>query len=315
MSGAAAYLTGSRHGMIGKGMALDSVDLFLEVVRTGSFSGAARATGIPVSTISQRIAALETRLGSTLLMRTTRRLALTETGASYHEVASRALAELRGYEAELTDTAAGLSGKLRVASTIAMDDVLAPLLSSYLEAHPNMSLELNLSGRNADLFTDGIDVAIRVGTLRDNSGLVARSLGSAALRLVASPAYLAAHAPISHPGDIDTGQLMSFSGYASAQLRHAGGDPYKLSISGRFTGNQLSSLRHQAVAGRGIALVPAAFLARELASGELVILLPEWSGEAQPIHIVYLRQRIVSRRLRSFIDHVVAHFPRQLFVA
>lgn len=78
--------------MIGKVMALDSVDLFLEVVRTGSFSGAARATGIPVSTVSQRIAALEARLGSTLLKRTTRRLALTETGASYHEVASRALA-------------------------------------------------------------------------------------------------------------------------------------------------------------------------------------------------------------------------------
>lgn len=313
MSGAAAYFTGSRHGMIGKGMALDSVDLFLEVVRTGSFSGAARATGIPVSTISQRIAALEARLGSTLLKRTTRRLALTETGASYHEVASRALAELRGYEAELTDTAAGLSGKLRVASTIAMDDVVAPLLSGYLKAHPNMSLELNLSGRNADLFTDGIDVAIRVGALRDDSGLVARSLGSAALQLVASPGYLATNTPIGHPRDIDAGQLMSFAGYGAARLRHASGDVHELNISGRFTGNQLSSLRHQAVAGHGIALVPAAFLAREFASGELVTVLPGWRGEAQPIHIVYLRQRIVSRRLRSFIDHVVAHFPRQLF--
>jgi len=299
--------------MIGKDMALDSVDLFLEVVRAGSFSGAARATGIPVSTISQRIAALEARLGSTLLKRTTRRLALTETGASYHEVASRALAELRGYEAELTDTAAGLSGKLRVASTIAMDDVLAPLLSSYLEAHPNMALDLILSGRNADLFADGIDVAIRVGALRNDSGLVARSLGSATLQLVASPGYLAANKPIGHPGDIDAGQLMSFSGFGTARLRHADGGVRELNIAGRFSGNQLSSLRNQALAGRGIALVPAAFLTRQLASGELVTVLPDWRGEEQPIHVIYLRQRIVSRRLRSFIDHLIAHFPRQLF--
>lgn len=294
-------------------MTLDAVDLFLEVVRAGSFSGASRATGIPVSTVSQRIAALEARLGNTLLKRTTRRLALTEAGASYHEVASRALAELRGYEAELTDTAAGLSGKLRVASTIAMDDMLAPLLSSYLGAHPNMSLELNLSGRNADLFADGIDVAIRVGALRDDSGLVARSLGSAALQLVASPEYLGKHPPIGHPDDIAPSQLMSFAGYRTAQLQRADGDVCELAIAGRFAGNLLSSLRHQAATGHGIALVPAAFLGRELASGELVTVLPEWRGEAQPIHIVYLRQRIVSRRLRSFIDHVVAHFPRQLF--
>ena len=296
-------------------MALDSVDLFLEVVRTGSFSGAARATGIPVSTVSQRIAALETRLGSTLLKRTTRRLALTEAGASYHEVAARALAELRGYEAELTDTAAGLSGKLKVASTIAMDDLLAPLLASYLEAYPNISLELHLSGRNADLFADGIDVAIRVGALRDDSGLIARSLGSAALQLVASPDYLRTHPPIGHPNDIDPQQLMSFAGYGSARLHHASGETCEVNISGRFTGNQLSSLRHQALASHGIALVPAAFLARELASGALVPVLAEWRGEAQPIHIVYLSQRIVSRRLRSFIDHVVAHFPRQLFAS
>ncbi len=294
-------------------MALDSVDLFLEVVRTGSFSGAARATGIPVSTVSQRIAALEARLGATLLKRTTRRLALTEAGAGYHAVAARALAELRGFEAELTDTAAGLSGKLKVASTIAMDDVLAPVLSGYLEAYPNMALELHLSGRNTDLFTDGIDVAIRVGALRDDSGLVARSLGAAALKLVASPDYLKAHPPIGHPNDIEAQQLMSFAGYGTARLHHANGEACEVDISGRFAGNQLSSLRHQAVAGHGIALVPAAFLARELASGELVAVLPEWRGEAQPIHIVYLAQRIISRRLRSFIDHVVAHFPRRLF--
>ncbi|MBB6470366.1 DNA-binding transcriptional LysR family regulator [Aminobacter lissarensis] len=294
-------------------MALDSVDLFLEVVRTGSFSGAARATGIPVSTVSQRIAALEARLGATLLKRTTRRLALTEAGAGYHAVAARALAELRGFEAELTDTAAGLSGKLKVASTIAMDDVLAPVLSGYLEAYPNMALELHLSGRNTDLFTDGIDVAIRVGALRDDSGLVARSLGAAALKLVASPDYLKAQPPIDHPNDIEAHQLISFAGYGTAQLHHANGEACEVDIAGRFAGNQLSSLRHQAVAGHGIALVPAAFLARELASGELVTVLDDWRGEAQPIHIVYLAQRIVSKRLRTFIDHVVAHFPRRLF--
>jgi DNA-binding transcriptional LysR family regulator len=179
--------------------------------------------------------------------------------------------------------------------------------------YPNISLELHLSGRNADLFADGIDVAIRVGALRDDSGLIARSLGSAALQLVASPDYLRRHPPISDPGDIEATQLMSFAGYGSARLHHTSGDTCEVNISGRFTGNQLSSLRHQAVAGHGIALVPAAFLARELASGALVPVLADWRGEAQPIHIVYLSQRIVSRRLRSFIDHVVAHFPRQLF--
>jgi DNA-binding transcriptional LysR family regulator len=294
-------------------MTLDAVDLFLEVVRTGSFSAAARATGIPVSTVSQRIAMLEARLGTPLLKRTTRRLALTEAGASYHEVASRTLAELRGYEAELADAAAGLGGTLRVASTIAMDDVLAPLLSSYLAAFPKMSLELNLSGRNDDLFAEGIDVAIRIGALRDDSGLVARSLGSTALKLVAAPHYLEARSPINHPSDIAAHSLFSFAGFGEMRLQHSNGEVCSLGIAGRFAANQFSSLRHQAVAGLGVALLPAAFLAPEIARGDLSIVLPEWSGEAQPIHLVYLRQRIVSKRLRSFIDHVVAHFPREGF--
>lgn len=294
-------------------MALDAVDLFLEVVRAGSFSAAARATGIPLSTVSQRVAALEARLGTTLLKRTTRRLALTEAGASYHEVALRALAELRTYEAELSDTAAGLSGRLRVASTIAMDEVLAPLITSYLQAFPGMSLELNLSGRNADLFADGIDVAIRVGALRDDSGLVARRLGSVALQLVAAPSYLETRPPIRRPEDIGADALASFAGADAAQLRHKDGELFEWHIAGRFAANQLSSLRHQAVAGTGIVLAPVNFLARELAGGELVRVLPDWRSEAQPIHILYLRQRLVSKRLRSFVDHVVEYFPREQF--
>lgn len=294
-------------------MALDAVDLFLEVVRTGSFSGAARATGIPVSTVSERIAALETRLGTTLLKRTTRRLALTDAGAAYHDVASRALTELRGYEAELSDTAAGVSGKLRVASTIAMDDVLAPLITSYLGAFPDMSLELNLSGRNADLFAEGIDVAIRVGALRDDSGLVARGLGSVALQLVAAPSFLDAHAPIRRPEDIEAHELFSFAGFSTTRLQRKDGEVRELSVAGCFAANQFSSLRYQAIAGMGVALVPAAFLKRELANGDLTMVLPDWRGEAQPIHVLYLNQRIVSKRVRSFVDHVVEHFPREQF--
>ncbi|MDF2693676.1 MAG: hypothetical protein K0S65_2059 [Labilithrix sp.] len=295
-------------------MTLDAVDLFLEVVRTGSFSAAARATGIPVSTVSQRIAALEGRLGNALLKRTTRRLALTEVGITYHAVASRALAELRGYEAELTDAAAGLSGTIKVAGTIAMDDVLAPLLAGYLRAFPKMSVELHLDSRTADLFAEGIDVAIRVGRLRDDSGLVARPLGNLALQLVASPRYLKAHPPIRHPRDLEAHALFSFVGSRGARLQHTGdGEVSDLGISKRFAANQLSSLRHQAASGLGVALLPVAFLAREVENGDLAIVLPTWRGQAQPIHLVYLKQRIASKRLRSFVDFVLEHFPREQF--
>lgn len=294
-------------------MTLDAVDLFLAVVRAGSFSGAARATGVPVSTVSQRIAALEARLGTTLIKRTTRRLALTEAGAAYHAVATKALAELRGFEAGLAGEAAGLSGRLRVASTAAMDDALAPLISGFLATHPQMAVELVLGGRNADLFADGIDIAVRFGALRDEAGLVAKSIGSTAMQLVAAQHFLAGYGPVAHPRDLDSLDVMSFTGVAEASLTRTRGQSAVLAIEGRFSANQLSSLRRQALAGLGIALLPVAFVADELASGELTVVLPDWRTAPEPIHIVYLKQRIVPKRLRSFIDHLVGHFPRDRF--
>lgn len=295
-------------------MNLDAVDLFLEVVRAGSFSAAARATGIPVSTVSQRIAALERRLGTVLLKRTTRRLALTDAGVAYHAVAARALAELRGCEAELSDAAAGVSGTIKVGSTIAMDDVLAPLIAGYLRAYPRMGVELHLSARNADLFAEGIDVAIRVGRLRDDSGLVARALGTVVLQLVASSRYLKAHPPIRHPRDLEAHSVVSFIGARGARLQHLRDREVRdVAISRRFAANQVSSLRHHAAAGLGVALVPVAFLARELDGGDLAVVLPEWRAEGQPIHLIHLKQRVVSKRVRSFIDFVREHFPRAQF--
>lgn len=294
-------------------MTLDAVDLFLEVVRAGSFSGAARATGVPVSTVSQRIAALEARLGTALIKRTTRRLALTEAGAAYHAVAAKALAELRGFEAGLAGEAAGLSGRLRVASTAAMDDVLAPLISGYLVAYPRMAVELVLGGRNADLFAEDIDIAVRFGALRDEAGLVARTIGNTAMQLVAAPHFLAGRGPVVHPRDLDSREIISFSGVADAGLSRPDGETVVMVIEGRFSANQFSSLRRQAIAGLGIALLPIAFVADDLASGELTVVLPDWRTAAEPIHIVYLKQRLVPKRLRAFVDHLVAHFPRDRF--
>lgn len=295
-------------------MTLDAIDLFLEVVRAGSFSAAARATGVPISTVSQRIAALETRLGTLLLKRTTRRLALTDAGVAYHAVASRALAELRGYEAELSDAAAGVSGTIKVGSTIAMDDVLAPLIAGYLRANPRMGVELELTARNVDLFAEGIDVAIRVGRLRDDAGLVARALGAVVLQLVASRRYLRAHPTMRHPRDLDAHSVVSFIGHRAVRLHRLGEREVRdVAISTRFAANQVSSLRHHAAAGLGVALVPVAFLARELDDGDLAVVLPEWRAESQPIHLVHLKQRVVAKRVRSFIDFVLEHFPRAQF--
>ncbi|MBX3213833.1 MAG: LysR family transcriptional regulator [Labilithrix sp.] len=296
-------------------MKLDAVDLFLEVVRTGSLSAAARATSVPVSTVSQRIAALEARLGVVLLRRTTRRLVLTDAGAAYHAVAARALAELRACEAELGDAAAGVSGTIRVGSTVALDEVLAPVIAGYLRAYPRVGVELHLSTRKADLIAEGIDVTIRTGRLRDDSALVARSLGTVVLQVVASTRYLTTHPPIRHPRDLDAHGVVSFVGTRGARLLRAGGsESYDVAISSRFAGNQVSSLCHYVTADLGLALVPVAFLSRALDAGLLSVVLPEWRAEGQPIHVVHHKQRVVSKRVRSFVDFLLERFPRARFV-
>ena len=291
---------------------LDAREMFVQVVQAGSFSAASRKLGVPVSTLSDRVAQLEAELGTILLHRTTRRLIPTAAGLAYCDVIARTLSELRAFEEGLLDDAAAPAGRLRIASTIALDGLLAPIVGAYLDRHPAMSIDLVLGPASEDLLHGAIDLAIRLGALPDSSSLVGRTLGRSRMQLFASPGYLAGQRPIERPYDLTRTDLLCFAGTPSFDLRHGDGSTVRIDAAPRFTSNHLSSLLRQAIAGRGVAILPDALLASELAEGRIARVLPDWRSDDLPITAIYARHRVVPPRVRSFLDVLVAQFPRRL---
>ncbi len=151
-----------------------------------------------------------------------------------------------------------------------------------------------------------------LGSLPDDSGLVARTLGRCALHLVASPAYLAKATPIALPHDIGPAEVLCFTGTTTLDLHHSDGASAHIDPAPRFSSNQMSSILLQALAGTGVALLPTAFLTKELEHGDLVVVLPDWRSGDMPVSAVYPRHQIMPTRVRTFIDLLAARFPKDL---
>lgn len=284
-------------------MDFNEAAVFVKVVQAGSFSAAARQLGLPTSTISTRVSRLEQRLGITLLQRTTRKLHLTEAGTAYYHHASVGLGYMLEAEAAVDEARQQPQGRLKVTAPADLgDNLLAGLIEHTQRELPALEVELLLTDRYLDLVAEGIDAAIRTGDLRDSS-LVAKSLGTVRWGIFASRDYLQQAPLLEEPQHLHAHQCLQFTPMGRDAWDLSNGHSHiTIPLAGRSLANSIGVVRAMALNGQGVALLPTFICKPELITGDLVRVLPDWHGRADPVHLVYPRQRFMPPKLRAFID-------------
>jgi DNA-binding transcriptional LysR family regulator len=284
-------------------MDFNETAVFVKVVQAGSFSAAARQLGLPTSTISTRVSRLEARLGTTLLQRTTRRLSLTEAGTVYYQHASLGLGYMLEAEAAIDEARQQPQGKLKITAPADLgDNLLAGLLEDTQREFPALELELILTDRYIDLVADGVDVAIRTGELRDSS-LIAKPLGTIRWALFANLDYLKQAAPLEAPQDLHLHRCVQFTPLGrDAWNLSSSQNTLTIPMQGRTMANNIGVVKSMAENEQGVALLPTIICKQSITSGKLIRVLPEWQGKADPVHLVYPKQRFMPPKLRAFID-------------
>lgn len=290
------------------------MSLFVRTVDRGNFAAAARDFDMTPAMVGRHVRALEERVGTQLLQRTTRKQRLTDFGRMYYERCTRVLAELDAMDRTADELRASPRGPLRVTTTASFGACcLAPALGDYLTRYPEVRVDLSLSDRIVDLVEQGIDAAVRIGVLAP-SALVARRLADVRFKLAAAPNYLAARGVPRRPEDLARHNCLThpYGGWADRwPLATADGAPLPLTLQSNFKVNNGEALRRAALRGMGIILQPEFQVAEDLADGKLLQVLRDYPMPTLPLHIVYPRQKPVRAALRAFVDFVVARFGRR----
>jgi DNA-binding transcriptional LysR family regulator len=293
-------------------MAIDPNDLLLfsHIVECGSISLAADRLQLPKSTVSRRLSQLEAALGERLLQRTTRKLVLTEFGASLLEHARKVAEETEAAGALAQHRQQAPSGLLRVSmpgdfANYAMDRMLARFLAQY----PAISLELDLSPRRVDLVAENFDLAIRMGVLPDDSTLAARPVAISRMGLYAAPSYTAVHGLPEHPDDLFRHDLLSLPRVQNGMVRwtvYRGKTEWQRELPVRMLANSPELLVRMACAGAGIAFGSEMVARKFLQTGELVRVLPEWCIPEVTGWAVFPGRRLMPAKTRAFLDMLEA---------
>jgi DNA-binding transcriptional LysR family regulator len=280
--------------------------IFASVAELGSFSRAAERLGLPKSTVSRRLAALEQRLGERLLTRTTRRQSLTEFGMQLLEHARQVASEVEAVAALSERRQATPSGRLRVSMPSDFASLLlADTLAAFVALYPAIRLDLDLSPRRVDLLGEGFDVALRMGQLPDDASLAARRLAVFSFGLYAAPNYLAEHGDPQHPDDLvryEAVHLLMANGEAATWTLSQGDERWQGSPPGRVSANAPELLIKLACAGAGIAAVPDHFAAAEVRRGALRRVLPGWCLPSHTAWAVFPERKLMPVKTRVFID-------------
>jgi DNA-binding transcriptional LysR family regulator len=256
--------------------------------------------------VTRLIAALEDRLGARLLQRTTRSVTLTDVGSRYLERARRILADVEEAEGSARDERTRPSGRLVVSAPIGFGRLhVSPMMSEYLKRHPEVSCDLRLSDRMVNLVEEGVDLAVRIGHLADSS-LVARHVGEMRRIVVASPGYLRRRGEPDTPEAIASHQTIQFGATTASPDWHfvRDGSEIRFTPTPRFTTNSADAAIQYAERGGGLTRVLAYQAAAAIKAGRLKIVLAKFEQPPLPIHIVYPTSRLLSAKVRTFIDLV-----------
>jgi DNA-binding transcriptional LysR family regulator len=283
---------------------LDTMRMFVRVVESGSFSGAAREMGVGQPAVSKQIASLERHLGAQLLLRTSRSLVVTDAGRDFFESAAKLIADLDAAESRVGRGLRSPSGLVRVSAAPSFGALcIVPRLPEFFRRYPDVSVELLVSDRSARLIEEGIDVGIRIGELPESS-LLARKIGTTEVVVVASPAYLKAGGEPSSPGDLKRHACIVFASQTGPRpWRFEGkGKPFSLLPERSFRTNSGEEIRAAVLAGLGIAQVPYWLCARDLDAGAMKRILRKHEPRALPITAVRPANRRLATKVTVFLD-------------
>ncbi|MEO6919268.1 MAG: LysR family transcriptional regulator [Collimonas sp.] len=291
---------------------LQSMRVFAKVVEQGSFVAAAQLLDMSNAVVTRLVADLENHLGIRLLHRSTRRMALTEPGQAYLERVRQILDEIDEAEAAASVLSTNPAGTLHIYSQIGFGQTqLARLLPLYSKQYPDVRLDVTLSDRTVDLIEEGFDVGIFSVNQKFDVSMVARQLGIAEVLLCASPAYIAEHGAPQVPEDLARHSCLNFS---LEHLRHhwtfqSAEGTSVIPITSKVMSNNTELLRHCLLAGMGIALRSSYTLGDDMAAGRVVRVLQDFQINKVAVRLVYPSRRLLSAKVRSFVDFMMAQFP------
>lgn len=280
----------------------DAIPVFVKVVQAGSFSAAARLLDMPKTTVSAKIAALEKRLELKLIQRTTRKLHVTEAGMKYFRHCSNAIHEIELGEAAVQSTQGEPSGVLRVTAPVDIGHLVLPRITrAYLARYPGVSVELLVSNRFVDLIGEGVDLAIRAGTLKDSS-LIAKRFFDVEASLWASPGYLRQIGTVAHPRGLAKASFIRFKAINTLRLTN-GKTTVDVPMSGRIVADDLETIKALAVLDAGIAYLPPFLAADAVRAGSLVAVLPRWKSQSMGgMSFVYAGRKYTAPKVQAFIQ-------------
>jgi DNA-binding transcriptional LysR family regulator len=288
---------------------LIAMQVFIEVARRGSFTAASEELDLSRAMVTRYIAELEDWLGARLLQRSTRKVTLTDAGASCLARCQQML-ELAAETREEVGLRDGqLRGQLRITTSMSFGMAqLAPAISDFLAEHPQIRIDLQLGDRAVNLIEEGVDLAIRI-TNDPEPGLIARRLADCASVIVAAPAYLAQHGQPLQPADLGQHHCLSYSQFGRSEWRLRRGEEEALvKVHGRLSANEAVALLQACRHGAGLAMQPYYLVKPLLHSGELVALLPDWQPVSMGIYALYPSRRQLPLAMRTLLDFLQQRF-------
>jgi len=286
------------------------MECFVRVVDAGSISAAADRMDMAKSAVSRRLGELESRLGVQLLNRTTRRLSLTSAGSDFYEHCNAILAEVADAEGNVSTADATLKGRLRVAAPLSFGlEHVGPVITDFMQAHPELMVELDFNDRQADLVAEGYDLGIRIAKLSDSS-LIARKLTAIRHVICASPDYWEDHGRPDHPDDLKQHVALRYTLAAQRSWRYMAPDGSRgsVTIPAQTSANNGTFLSRAAAQGVGIIRMPVFIVYRLIESGELEPVLLNYRWGDLYAWAVYPKTRHVPYRVRALIDQLARSF-------
>lgn len=301
--------------MNGDELDLNDLKLFALVVEHGGYAAAERASGVPKSRLSRRIAHLEADFGVRLIQRSTRKFAVSEVGLNVFKHAQAMLAQAQAAQEAVQVLSAEPRGVVRVSCPVSLSQrLLSRVVPGFLIANPKVRLQVHVANRRVDVIEEGFDVALRARTKLDTDGeLAMRRFGEFRELLVASPIYLARHGRPIDPAALAEHVTLSMSEDDARQtweLHGPEGETRKVDIKPRLMALDFPLLMEAAMAGIGIALVPEAACVDAVRAGRLEVVMPAWSLKQGIFHAVFPSRRGQLPAVRAFLDHMVEAFPR-----
>ncbi|CAG9240903.1 LysR family transcriptional regulator [Paraburkholderia caribensis] len=284
-----------------------AMETFVTVVDAGSFSAAARRLKLGQPAVSKAVAQLEERLGARLLLRSTRGLAPTDAGQRFYDHALRAIDEADQAEQAVRESSEGLSGRLRIGAAVTFARLhVLPALKSFLDQHPNLSIDIVLDDRSVDLLGEGVDVAFRMGTL-DDSTMTARRISSGRRFVVGTPSYFAEAGVPQTPADLNRHQAVVYSlrgGGESWLFSRSDGSDSTVTLSGRISVNAAEGMRTAVLGHMGLAVASEWMFAPELAIGTVQAVLTDWTLPPIDLWAVFPSGRMATTKARAFVAFV-----------